>query len=125
MERAVAIKKLRQMLGNKFAYVINANAPGAEKRQEAYELFKKVNATRDELAKELQARSAAVLAADPEYQRLKERYHTTRQHAEQLGATARHYKIEVGRDEKLFFHVDAQGDSWEEIIAKLKANKKL
>jgi len=123
MERAVAIKQITKILGKKWSYSIDKSAPNAGKRAEAYQLFCKVNANREEFGKSMQARSEELLAADPEYQRLLAGYRLAKKEAEHLGGLSRQYKIEVGRDQGLFFHVDAQGDSWEEIIKKLKERR--
>jgi|SoiMethySBSTD1v2_1073268.scaffolds.fasta_scaffold1150281_2 hypothetical protein len=123
MERAVAHKQITKILGKKWGWHMNKGAPGAEKRQEAYLLFKKVSDRREEFGKAMQARSAELLAADPEYQRLLAGYSLARKEAEHLSGLSRHYKITVGRDEGLFFHIKAEGDSWEEIIKKLKERR--
>src|SRR5262245_5243977 len=123
MERAVAHKKITQILGKKWGWTMNKDAPGAEKRQEAALLHRKVVATRKEVSDQLDARRKAVLEADPEYQALLAKYAEIRKHADELQGIAMTYKFEVGQDRGLFFSVHAQGDSWEEIIAILQKKK--
>lgn len=67
----------------------------------------------------MDARKKAILDADPEYQKLKADYAAADKRCGSLTAITCRYKFTVGTTGELFFHVKAQGDSWEEVIDKL------
>ncbi len=75
---------------------------------------------RDALSSQMEARRLAILQADAEYQQLKAAHAAAKQICEDMAAISSHYRITVGTTSSLFFHVKAQGDSWEEVILKLK-----
>lgn len=120
MERLVAVKKLRKLLGKNFGYEIHKNAPTPEARSDANAQLKEASSKREQISKRMEARRNAILAADTEYQTLLTEYGAARKRVDQLMSTAHHYKITVGTANKLFFHVRAEGDTWEEIFNKLK-----
>ena len=124
MERTVAIKKLGKILGRSLGYRINPKAPTREERAAAKNEMPAAIKERDDLKARRQARFEAILAADAEYQSLKASHEKAREHVERLGSITRHHKITVGTSNGLFFTVKAEGDSWEEIIDKLTAQKK-
>jgi hypothetical protein len=119
MERAVALKKLRKIIGNSLGYRVDDKAPSAEAREAARLRIPGLVATRKAAEAALSARLAALLAADDEYQRLAKERDVAREHSAAAFATANRYKITVGSSGALFFTVKAQGDSWEDVIAKL------
>jgi len=119
MERAVAIARLRKMFGKEFGYQFNPKAPTAEEREAAKQQRPALVAAKDAASKAMDARRVAVLAADAEYQRLTEEYKAARKAVDETNII-HSYKITVGTVNNLFFHVKAQGDSWEDIFKNLK-----
>ncbi len=123
MERAIALKKLGKLLGKKLGYRIDAKASSQEERiaakaelPTAIENLNKLKELRDE-------RHKAVLSADAEYQTLHAAHRAASDRTEQLSSIIRHRKITVGTSEGMFFLIKAEGDSWEEVIDILTAEK--
>lgn len=123
MERSVAIKKLGKLLGKSLGYRVNDKAPTREERAAAQEALKPAIEERNRLQVQKSDRLRAVLSADAEYQRLHEAVEAARKKVDRLGSISRHYKITVGKSNSIFFHVLAEGDSWEEVIGKLEAER--
>lgn len=123
MERQTAIKKLGKLLGKQFAYRVDSDAPSKEERDEAREKLKVTAELKRTVLAEKEARIRMVLEADPEYRRLRD---TGKMLSDQctalLSITGRH-KFTVGRSGRIFFHVDAEGDSWEEVIEKVERTR--
>ena len=67
----------------------------------------------------MRARREAVLAADREYQALVVAHRDARATRHKASALVSRFRITVGTTSDLFFHVKAQGDSWEDVIAYL------
>ena len=124
MERATAIKKLGKILGKHFGYRVDPKAPDQDARDEALEILRKARPEREALRAAKEARCKALLQADEEYQRLKADYAEASKHYDRLLATTSHYRVTVGTTSEMFFHVKAQGDSWEDVISKLNAKEK-
>jgi len=121
MERAVAIKKLGKLLGKSLGYRVDSRAPKPDERiaakaalPAAIDEMKAVKEKRD-------ARCRAILAADAEYQTLLIASNVATERVKRLSGMSSHYKFTAGVSSEMFFHVKAQGDSWEEVIAKLEA----
>ena len=123
MERKVAINKLGKLLGKKLGYRIDDRAPTHEEREAAKIELAAALPIRNKLKEQRDARYEQILAGDPEYQRLKTEYKAERDRLEKLSGITRHHKITVGTSEGMFFLVKAEGDSWEEVIDKLTAEK--
>ena len=123
MERAVAIKKLGALLGKSLGYRVNNKAPNADERVAAKAGIPVAFAERDHLDRLLQERRRAILAADQEYQTLRVRYAAAKKLADELSSAARSYKFTVGISSGMFFHVKAEGDSWEDVIEKVRTAK--
>lgn len=123
MERAIAIKKLGALLGKSLGYRIDQNAPTREERAAAQTELTAAVAERQKLKEQKDERYRAILAADAEYQRLHTEHEAARKRTDRLFSITRHYKITVGVSTSMFFHVKAEGDSWEEIIDKLQAER--
>ena len=123
MERSVALKKLGNILGKKLGYRIDPRAPRKEEREAAKADLGPACELRNKLRDQRDARLAAVLAADPEYQSLKAAYSDAQKVVDRIGSITRQYKITVGTSEGLFFLVKAEGDSWEEVLAKLQTKQ--
>jgi hypothetical protein len=120
MERSVAVKKLMKMLGKSFGYRIDTRAPTPEERAAAQAEMPAAVAERNKIKEQKDARYRAILAADQEYQSLCVAYDAARKRTDKLFSLIRHYKITVGNTNSMFFHIKAEGDSWEEVIDKLQ-----
>jgi predicted nucleic acid-binding Zn-ribbon protein len=123
MERAVALKKLGKLLGKSMGYQVDPKAPDRDDRAEALARLKEERPTKEALSKQMAAREAELLKADAEYQRLKAEYAEARKRCEELSYTANRYRFTAGTMGQLFFSVKAQGDSWEEVIAKIEKER--
>jgi hypothetical protein len=100
---------------------VDASAPTADVRMAAREALKTANTDRDRLRADRDARKAAILAADEEYQAASKAADAAGEACKKLLVLLSHYKITVGISNSMFFHVRAQGDTWEQVIAKLEA----
>jgi regulator of protease activity HflC (stomatin/prohibitin superfamily) len=119
MERAVAVKKLAKILGKTLGYRVDVNAPDAEQRAAAQAKLAEAISVRDQARQKRDERYKALLA-DQEYQDLVAAHKAAQKIADKLSFQAHHhYKFTVGTSNGMFFHVRAQGDSWEEVIEKL------
>jgi hypothetical protein len=123
MERIVAIKKLGKLLGKSLGYRVDPNAPTAEEREASQLELRIASAEKRRIDELKEARFRAILAADPEYQNLLADWRVARDRVGKLASAMNHYKITVGTTSEMFFHVKAQGDSWEEVIEKLTAKQ--
>ena len=123
MERSVAIKKLGKLLGKKLGYRVDDKAPGPEARVAARVALTPAIEERNKLREQREARYNAVLAADAEYQSLNAAAKEAGKRVDELSSITRWYKITVGTSEGMFFLNRAEGDSWEEVIDKLTAEK--
>lgn len=121
MERVIAIKKLGKMLGKSFGYRIDPRAPTPEDRAEATAEAKTLSAEYKMADEAVEARLNAILTADAEYQRLKAERKRLRDAKDKAWSKSRHFKITVGTTSSMFFHVRAEGDSWEDVIDKVDA----
>jgi hypothetical protein len=124
MERIAAIKKLRKMLGKEFAYRVDPQASSPEERREAQAKIKAAAAKRDALGEAMTKRRDEIIAADSEYQQLLKQYGDARKEYDALNSIAHCYKFTVGTANRLFFRVAANGDSWEDVIAKINGERK-
>lgn len=116
MERAVALKKLRKLLGKQFGYQINPKGATAEERAEAKAASQAEVAEKNRIAELMKARRETILNADAEYQKYVAAYNVARKRCDELTGTMYSHKITVGTANNMFFHVAASGDSWEEVI---------
>lgn len=124
MERTVALKKLRRLLGQKVGYRIDHKAPTEDDRAQARAEMPGAVERRNELREKRDARYKAILATDGEYQTLQASVQAVNKRVDELRGVAMHHKITVGTSEGMFFVVKAQGDSWEDVIDKLTAPPK-
>lgn len=116
MERAVAIKKLGALLGKSMGYRVNPKGATADERATAQTQLAAAFAERSRLEREKNDRMRAVLAADQVYQQLLTEYQCMRKRADELSSITHSYKFTVGVSNSMFFHVKAEGDSWEDVI---------
>ncbi len=120
MKRSVAIKKLGKLFGKKFGYRVNDKAPTPEERTTAQAAIPAAVEECNRLKEQRDTRYKAILAADAEYQNLHAAHRAASERVDKLWSVTRHHKITVGTSEGMFFVVKAEGDSWEEVIAKIK-----
>lgn len=123
MERAVALKKLGKLIGKNLGYRVDPNAPTADEREAAKVELKAANAETMRLKVLRDERYTAILAADAEYQELREKWRAAKDRADKLCGKTYHYKFTVGKSSSIFFHVLAEGDSWEEVIRKVEEKR--
>ena len=122
MERKVAVKTLGKILGKSFGYRVDPSAPTSEDRAAALAQLPALNATKAQAEKAMQDYRQALLAADAKYQELVAEWKAARKKVSEAASISHHFKITVGNSAMggLFFSIAAQGDSWEEVIAKVK-----
>jgi len=112
------------MLGKSFGYQIDGDAPSSDERLAAKEALTEANTEQQRLADACKARRELILGADAEYQKLSAEWSAARKHADELRGTSYRFKYQVGTADKLFFRVEASGDSWEDVIKKVEAKKR-
>lgn len=123
MERSVAMKKLVKFLGKSMGYRVDPKAPDRDEREEARAKLPEANSKRDALSKQMDERKMALLRGDEEYQRLRVDHAQARKERDALSYTSNRYRFTVGHSTGIFFVVEAQGDSWEEVIAIVSKKK--
>jgi hypothetical protein len=120
MERHIAIKKLTKLLGKGLGYRVDPKAPDADDRAEARANLRIQSANREALREAVRKRCNELLSADDEYQRLKAGLNAANEACEKLSAINNGYRFTAGVSRGPFFVIKAQGDSWEEVIAKVQ-----
>ena len=124
MDRATALRKLGKILGKSFRYRIDDKAPTQEQREVARAALPAATTVVNELKAQKEARYEAILAADAEYQELKLALKEAQTKRDRLSGTLHYYKITVGVIVAgVLFSVKAQGDTWDEVVAKLTKEK--
>ena len=123
MERIVAIKKLGKILGKSLGYRVDPKAPDQDGRDEAKAKLREAFPKLEALSKERDDRKSMILRDDAEYQRLKAAHADAKKCYDELYGITCHYRFTVGTSNEMFFMVKAQGDSWEQVIAKLTAKE--
>lgn len=117
MNQSQAIAKLRKILGPKFGFRVDKTALDADGRAKASAEVKRLNEKKATVSEAMEARRAELLR-DPVYQALRA------EHAEldALRSKALHAahskRITVGTIGEMFFSVRADGDNWDEVVAK-------
>lgn len=123
MDKSVAIKRLRKILGKGFGYRVNPKALKREDREKAKVELKVTNAERESLRAAADARRAEILSGDQDYQAKLAAYHAARKRTGQLLGKIHSCPITVGTTSSAggfgFFHVKAEGDNWEEVLEKV------
>ena len=127
MERAVAVKKLTAILGKKLSYRVNLEAPTSDERPTIKAQWNAAIAERDKIKAQRDARYKAILAANQEYQALHAACKAATEEAGKLSSRLHSHRFTVGTVDDIgvfnVFHLKAEGDSWEEVIAKLTEKK--
>ena len=123
MTRAQALTKLKKMYGKKAYATINQKAPTTSKREEAAELLPALRARRDSLRASLESRRVYVLGQDVEYQTLLSQVTEARKEMDAALSVSDSYKFRVGYMELGAFHIQGEGDTWEQAFEKAEARK--
>jgi hypothetical protein len=116
MERAIALKRLRKILGKDAGYRVDPKAPSADERAAAKDAEPALIAARQAASKAMEERAQYLLDNDSEYLRLREAAKQARDAAKANASVLLTHKITVGISSKMFFHVRAQANSWEDIF---------
>ena len=119
MERIVAIKKLGKLLGKSLGYRIDPGAPTHEEREEARQRLPALTEVRQQAEKAMNDRRRDILAADQRYQELVATWTDAKKSVDKAVSITHHFKFTVGTSGAMFFHIKAQGDSWEDVIQQL------
>lgn len=118
MTRQQAVKRLGKVFGKKAAYRVTDGAPNAADREKAQAATRELNALRSEL--EARQTSLRLKLLDvPEYRELTEHIADVKKQQSALTGIMLSYKFTAGYLGMGFFHVEAQGDTWEEVFDKL------
>lgn len=123
MERAVAIKKLTKLLGKNLGYRVDPKAPDKDERAEAKAAMPAHNLLCEVLAKQREARLRQLLNNDAEFQQIKAEHERAKEQRAKVGSVLYDYRFTAGVSTGMFFVIKAQGDSWEEVIAKLQKER--
>jgi len=124
MERNAALKIVQKLLGNPkgFGYRVDSRALDAEHRAAAQVELKTLEAIQKDAVDRMEERKRHLLQ-DPTYVELVGKAKAIRKRANEVRGEVYARKIAVGISNSLWFSVKADGDSWEEIIKKLSADK--
>lgn len=123
MDRNEALQKLRKRFGKQFAWRVDPKAPSREEREAAEARQPELNAAYKAASEAATARYEFLLKNDAEYQALRAASQAARKAKDENFGICNWRKITVGTANSLFFHVSAEGDSWEEIFEKLEKKK--
>ena len=124
MDKSTALRKLRKILGKKFGYREAPTALVGEQRAQALIDMKGAQQQLQEARRQLTERREALLQIDPEYQRLLGVVRLADSEARLCQSVAYVRRITVGTVGELFFHVEAEGDNWQEVVDKVTAKGK-
>jgi hypothetical protein len=128
MERSVALRRLRKILGKEFGYQVNESSIPREVREDEKPEFEAAVKRREKAQTELtrmRTEHMTKLEATDEYKAAQEELRQCREKASHLGARQMMRRFTVGTANRLFFHVDASADTWEEIFAELQRKGKI
>lgn len=120
MTRAEAVKRLQRIYGAVAGYRVDTGAGTEYEREAARAEAKIVKAEREAVSKAMEERRRAILAADVEYTELHAKYTELRAKHDRLTSIAVHWKFTAGFTAHGFFHIDAHGDTWEQVFSTLK-----
>ena len=117
MNQAQALAKLRKVIGPKLGYRIDPKAPSAEQREEARTKLRDARERRDAVEAAMKARREELLR-DPTYQELRKQYQSLDEECSLHSSRSYKKRITVGVAGGMFFSVRAEGDNWDEVVAK-------
>lgn len=119
MNLAQALVKAKKILGAKAYITTYPRALVGEEREAALAAQREAIAQRTAAKEARDARRSAVLAADPEYQRLKAEWIAAEARVESFGGLYRK-RVEIGTRGSLFNSIKADGDNFAEALAALE-----
>jgi hypothetical protein len=119
MKRIVAVNKLSKILGKRMGYRIDPKALMADEKEAVKADFQIEAEALNELKRKKRERFEALLKADAAYQSLANEWRAVEDRVNKLRSKLHGYKITVGLSDRNFFYIKAEGDSWEEVLAKL------
>lgn len=122
MNATQALTALRKLLGPKAGIQDSGKASSPEQRAAERELYLARKAIKDAAAAAMTSRREAILAADSEYQRRRAEHDAARALLEKTGHGYR-YRYMAGTLGALFFTVEAEGDTLQEVVDKVRAKK--
>jgi multidrug resistance efflux pump len=120
MNRQQILTKLKKVLGPNAFYRHDPKAPDESEREEARAIYREA-AWKVDPARQALERRRAELLADPEYVRLREQYQSAVAERDKARAKLHRYPITAGRSIGIGNVVEAQGDTWAEVFARLEA----
>jgi len=126
MNNAQALTKLRKLLGSKAAIRDSKRASSPEQREQEHAARLAVNERKRAAQDAMEARRAAILAGDAEYQRLKGEYEVARKEQERTPFGTYH-RYTAGRINDAgglsFFVVESEADTLAELIEAVEVKK--
>jgi hypothetical protein len=109
MTRQEAIKKLGRLYGKKAGYRVSGGASNADERAAARDASRELGALKRELDAQIEKRKAELLNVPDYVEMLKT-----------ATSLLLSYKFTAGYVSSMgFFHVEGQGDTWEEVFAQI------
>lgn len=121
MNQTQAIAKLKKIIGKGFGYRVDPKALNAEERDAASIKARALREQKVAAEEAMQARRNEVLRGDATYQSLKIEYEALRKAHEVASRGLYRKRITVGHVSSMFFSVRADGDNWDEVVAKVAA----
>jgi hypothetical protein len=121
MTREAAWKAIKKLVGSKALARVEVGISSPERRDAARELRLAYKQEREVLAERLKVRTAEILSQHPEIAEMREEVAMLRKREDQASADALYYKFNVSTDAGWCSIHQAHGDTWEEVIAALKA----
>lgn len=122
MTRTQALAKARKLLGPKALIQYDPRAPLADERIAQQARKRELHIAKREALEAMEARRKEVLLADAEYQRLATEHRQAADTYEKAPHGIRH-RYDIGRNELIFFSVEASGDTLGEALAVLEKKK--
>lgn len=118
---------LRKLYGAKAAWRYSEKAPKAEERETLLAQLPKLQNTAEMLKHQVMQRREELLK-DTEYLALHQQWETARKATDKAMARLHSYRVSVGCvggeiNGFSFFHVEAEGDNWQEAIDKARAKR--
>lgn len=121
MTKQEGVKALSRVFGKKAMWRVNDKASSAQERTDAFCALAEARAREAAAKNARDERYRAILAADGEYQTLLAEYKQATADRECLLSRSLSYRVTIGRNEGMFFAVEAQGDNWADALRQLKS----
>ncbi len=95
----------------------------AATRDKATQTMRELGPAKQALAADIESRRVWLLAQDAQYQEMVTRMTALKAELNAAMSISRDYKFRAGYMSRVFqaFHVEAEGDTWEEVFAKIEA----